>query len=59
MAQSYSKFKFAADAYYRIAAIYEEKLSEPDSARVYYQKQMEAFPGIAPSQMAKKKIEKT
>ncbi len=59
LAADYSRFNFAADAYYRIATIYESKLNKPDSARVYYQKQIEAYPGIAPSEMARKKIENT
>ena len=55
--EDYVDYKFAADAYFRIGAIYANKLNQPDSARVYYERQIETYPGIPPSKMAQEIIE--
>ena len=56
LAEDYSDYVFAAEAYARIAAIFEERLDMPDSAQVYYQKQIETYPNHAVSKAVQKKI---
>ena len=55
--EEYEEYRFAADAYFRIGAIFQNKLEQPDSARVYYEKQIDSYPGIRPSDLAKRSIE--
>ncbi len=55
--EEYEEYRFAADAYFRIGAIFQNKLEQPDSARVYYEKQIDSYPGIRPSELAKRSIE--
>ncbi len=57
LAEDFSGYRVASDAYLRIGAIYENELNMPDSARHYYQRQIEVFPEQKASEMAAEKIE--
>ena len=56
LAEDYSDYVFATEAYARMAAIFEEKLDMPDSAQVYYKKQVETYPNHVVSKAVQKKI---
>lgn len=55
--EDFKNFRFANDAYFRIGAIFQNRLNQADSARVYYQKQIDAYPGSRPSELAMQSIE--
>lgn len=57
LAEDYGDFRFAGDAYLRIGAIFQNRLNQLDSARIYYQKQIDVYPGLRPSELAMQSIE--
>jgi len=57
LARDFQGYRVAGDAYLRIGAIYENELNMPDSARYYYQQQIDMFPEQKASRIAQEKIE--
>jgi len=56
LAELFPEYNFASEAYFRIAAIFEKHLNQPDSAKFYYSKQAEVYPNLPISETAKNMI---